>query len=77
LTFNIAFLEKMFYTYSVNVFHIHNNFKGRLAMPKNHFKQAVSTAISLSIVANMAAPVHANELAPVAGKFCPPLSNSN
>ena len=46
-------------------------------MPKNHFKQAVSTAISLSIVANMAAPVNANELAPVDEKFYPPLSNSN
>ena len=36
-------------------------------------KKALSIAIvSISIVANMATPVNANELAPATGKFCPP-----
>ncbi len=63
----------------MNIFHINNNFKGWLTMPKTHFKEAVSTAISLSIVSNMAAPVNASELAPATGKFCPckKLVNSN
>ena len=43
-------------------------------MRNNFVKKALSIAIvSISIVANMATPVNANEIVPATGKFCPPV----
>lgn len=38
-------------------------------MPKTKFNKAVSTAIALSIVANVSVPISANQLIPFTGKI--------
>ena len=45
-------------------------------MPKTKFNKAVSTAITLSIVANVSVPISANQLIPFTGKIPFPLANS-